>query len=502
MQLQAPNPTTRQTIARRWTQLQPVVTRALGAALIVGAMLLMSGCEGGRIDTSAPRHDTTAPDAVFEGPVERADCGPGSLPETDIQGRVSMEDRVGGRSQQGYSCNLELVGQHQGKGASWQMAWYEDCAYYGTAFPGGAGTQVLDVSDPTSPRNTAALMTPAMLDPWESLKVNERRGLLGADAGWNVGGPVFFDVYDLKQDCAQPQLLSSTPTQTPIGHEGEWAPDGLTYYVGLAHSAIDVSNPSLPLPIPQTDTLGSLHGLSLNEDGTRMYAVSIGQIAPGSCGNGLVIYDTTAVQNRQPNPPMPVIGQVCWEDGSTAQHTIPVFYDGKPYVLFVDEGGVGGFYGPAGAARFIDISDETQPRVVSKMKLEIQMPEHADIQLSDTEGNGIFGYQAHYCSVDRKINPTALACGYFQSGIRVFDIRDPHHPREIAYYNPPAQVGKAEQLPSSEHVNGLQQDNNNLTADWCSAQVRLIPERGELWSTCQDNGFMVLRFTNGVWPFE
>ena len=57
-------------------------------------------------------------------------------------------------------------------------------------------------------------------------------------------------------------------------------------------------------------------------------------------------------------------------------------------------------------------------------------------------------------------------------------------------------------MPSSEHVNGLQQDNNNLTADWCSAQVRLIPERGELWTTCQDNGFMVLRFTNGVWPFD
>lgn len=198
---------------------------------------------------------------------------------------------------------------------------------------------------------------------------------------------------------------------------------------------------------------------------------------------------------------MPVIGQVCWKDGSTAQHTIPVFYDGKPFVLFVDESGVGGFHGPAGAARFIDISDETQPRVISKLKLEIHMPENAEVAFSDVQGNGTFGYQAHYCSVDRKINPTALACGYFQSGIRVFDIRGPYRPREIANYNPPAQVGKADELPSSEHVNGLQQDNNNLTADWCSALVRLIPERGELWSTCQDNGFMMLRFTNGVWPF-
>ncbi len=169
MQIQNPNQDKEQDQAGRWPRLQPVITRALGAALILVAMLLMSACEGGRIDSVTPRHDASAPDAVFEGPVARADCGPGSMPETDIQGRVSMEDRVSGRSQQGYSCNLELVGQHQGKGASWQMAWYEDCAYYGTAFPGGAGTQVLDVSDPTNPRNTTALSTPAMLDPWESL---------------------------------------------------------------------------------------------------------------------------------------------------------------------------------------------------------------------------------------------------------------------------------------------------------------------------------------------
>ncbi len=482
-------------------------TKAPAFLALTLTSLMLTACQGGRIEgTAAPRAEEGVTTEVFEGPVARADCGPGSVPETDLQGRVSLEDRMSGRSQQGYSCNLELVGQHQGKGASWQMAWYEDCAYYGTAFPGAAGVQVIDGSDPTNPVNSAALMTPAMLDPWESLKVNEKRGLLGADAGWNIGGPVYFDIYDLTADCGQPQLLSSTPTQAPIGHEGEWAPDGKTYYVGLVHSAIDTSNTVMPKPIIQTQTQGSGHGLSVRADGNRMYGVG------ASCGNGLVIFDTTAVQAREPDPAMPVVGEVCWEDGSTAQHTIPVYYDGKPYIVFVDEGGVGGLRGPAGAARIIDISDETQPRVISKLKLEIQMPEHAEIQMSDTHGNGIFGYQAHYCGVDRFDNPTALACGYFQSGIRVFDIRNPHEPREIAYYNPPAQVGRNAELTSSEHANGILErgmgfgDSGsldvNLTTDWCTAQVRLIPERGELWTTCQDNGFMVLRFTNGVWPFE
>jgi len=25
-------------------------------------------------------------------------------------------------------------------------------------------------------------------------------------------------------------------------------------------------------------------------------------------------------------------------------------------------------------------------------------------------------------------------------------------------------------------------------------------KRGMLWTTCQDNGFLMLKFTNGVWP--
>ncbi len=481
--------------------------KALAQASVAGLLLAVVGCGGGKevANLAAPRLADGAETEVFEGPVSLAQCGPGASPETDLQGRVSLEDRLSGRNELGYSCNLELKGQHQGQGASWQFAWFEECGYYGTVWAGGlsgphtdVGVQVIDVSDSTNPKRAGNLPTGAMLDPWESLKVNDKRKMLGAVAGWNVGGPVFFDVYDVKDDCTKPKLLSSTPMNVPVGHEGNWAPDGKTYYGGLVPSAIDVSDPTAPVYIPRSDNAGSGHGLSMSADGNRMYAVN------ASCGNGLVIFDTSEVQARVPNPAMPVVGEVCWTDGSTAQHTIPVFYDGKPYVIFVDESGEGGFKGPAGAARIIDISDETQPRVVTKLKLEIHMPEHADIQVSDTEGNGVFGYQAHYCGVDREHNPTALACGYFQSGVRVFDIRDQHAPREIAYYNPPAQVGEQQRLQGSEHANGLVTNalgGNNLSTDWCTAQVRFVREAGELWTTCQDNGFMVLQFTNGVWPF-
>ena len=49
---------------------------------------------------------------VFEGPVPRADCGPGSNPETpgSLQGEVTVKDRDTGRSKTPYTCNLEQVG--------------------------------------------------------------------------------------------------------------------------------------------------------------------------------------------------------------------------------------------------------------------------------------------------------------------------------------------------------------------------------------------------------
>jgi hypothetical protein len=51
--------------------------------------------------------------------VPKAHCGPGSSPETGLQGQVPRRDRESGRSALGYRCNLELVGRYQGQGASW-----------------------------------------------------------------------------------------------------------------------------------------------------------------------------------------------------------------------------------------------------------------------------------------------------------------------------------------------------------------------------------------------
>jgi hypothetical protein len=453
----------------------------------------------------------------------------------------------------GFNCNLELISQEKGDGANWQTTQFRDgnarvCAYHGTASPTRSlpgrnpatfGVPVIDITNPSAPTTTGHLQTISMLDPWESLKVNERRQLLAADnaqnGGFGAGGPEV-DIYDVSRDCRFPQLLASVAvgkadgsTGVPIpvfGHEGAWAPDGLTYYGGdIAstptgqYTAIDVTDPTRPSLITTWKTGvqgGNVHGFSISNDGKRGYFVSLGAIgtfggapvdvsAPAT--NGLLIYDLSEIQARKPNPKVTEVGRLLWKDGSVAQHTIPVKIGGKPFVIFVDEGGSLGASSaaqrqaacaaglpPFPMARIIDISDETNPKLVSRLMLEVHDPANCAQVLPDLVGLSIFTYGSHYCSVDNRHHATTLACGYFNSGIRVFDIRDPVRPKEIAYFNP---AGTTTPSPGSNH--GAQWRAGG--PDWCSAQVHLDHARGTLWTTCQDNGLLMLKFTNGVWPF-
>jgi hypothetical protein len=63
------------------------------------------------------------------------------------------------------------------------------------------------------------------------------------------------------------------------------------------------------------------------------------------------------------------------------------------------------------------------------------------------------------------------------SGLRVFDIRDPYHPREVAYFNmPPSGGSHAMSAPAFD------------------------PGRGDIWYTDGASGFWAVHITNGAWP--
>ena len=140
--------------------------------------------------------------------------------------------------------------------------------------------------------------------------------------------------------------------------------------------------------------------------------------------------------------------------------------------------------------------DETRPRVVSKLGLETHDPKHCDQVIPDIEGLSVFTYGSHYCSVDNRENATVLACSYFNSGIRVFDIRNPANPKEIAYYNPASSSAK----PGSDHALFGQWRAGG--PDWCASRLDFDFKNRHLITHCQDAGVLVLRFAEDTWPFK
>jgi hypothetical protein len=463
--------------------------RALAAALLV------VGVGGVRL-----AHAADPP--VDPGPTPRAQCGPGSKPETAAQGRVPAADVASGRAAQGYTCNAELL-SHYGRNGGYRVHRYVDgagheCAFYDSTLlfptntlspPGNSpGVYVLDMADPAHPVRTAALTTPAMLSPHESLSLNTKRGLLVADLGNPITAPGWVDIYDVSQDCRHPVLKSSTPLGI-LGHEGTFSPDGNTFWVsstgGHTITALDISNPTTPVPL-WLGTQWVAHGMNVSDDGNRLYVADIANFDPTA---GLTILDVSQVQQRKPNPQVKVVSHLSWPEVSVPQTAIPVTINGHPYLVEVDEFARQVSSDPkmaVGAARIIDIADDTKPKVVSNIRLEANMPANrtGDERNDPGASSGLQGYAAHYCAVPSRVEPGVVACSFILSGMRLFDIRDPLHPKELAYAN---FVGASSQGGSS--------------SAYAMSAPTFVPNRGEIWYSDGNSGFYALRVTNGVWPF-
>lgn len=454
----------------------------LAGAVVVASLALMIGAPSAGAQT--------APEPP---PTPRAECGPGSRPEPDMQGRVPLSAIRSGDALQGYRCNLEEVGRH-GNSGGYKVHRYVDstgreCAYYDSTllFPtgtvghqNGPGVHVLDMTDPAKPVLTASLVTPAMQSPHESLILHQGRGLLLADMGFPSTNPGFVDIYDLKADCRKPVLLHSSPLGI-LGHESGISPDGRTFWVASTSArtitALDITNPQLPVPI-WVGRDWFAHGVRISDDGNRLYSAN----AAGT--KGVAILDVSQVQARVVNPTVTQISMVTWPEISIPQVAMPVTIAGRAYLVEIDEFGTGG---PVGAARIIDIADETKPKVVSNIRLEVNQKAAQAANAGDPGANSaLAGYTGHYCDVPQRQDPGILACSFILSGLRVFDIRDPVAPRELAYFNKPVEGTFLGDTPSS----------------YAMSAPTFVPERSEIWYADGNSGLWILRVTNGVWPFR
>jgi hypothetical protein len=426
----------------------------------------------------------------------RAQCGPGSKPEPSIQGRVPA-----GSATDGLWCNVTLL-SHQGDSGGFKVLRYVDaagheCAYYDTAllFPAnafnlnssGVGVAVLDMSDPKKPLQTDTLTEPSMLSPHESVVLNPKRGLIAAVNGNPGTEPGLVSIYDASKDCRHPEH-TYTGLLAKLGHESGFSTDGKTFYATATAykmiTAIDVTDPKAPHVVWQGNILS--HGMSLSDDGNRAYVAD-------ATGHDMLILDTSQIQARKEDPKTTEISRITWDRASIPQNALPFTRDGHPYILEFDEYNEGtlnpdGNPDNVGAGRIIDIADEKSPRIVSNLRLQINQPkEHAQYgsdpgAQGDTHG-GAQGYAAHYCNIPTRVNPTIAACSFIASGLRLFDISDVQHPKEIGYYVAPTQT---------------KFENSGQASNFAMSQPAFVPERHEVWFTDGTSGFYALKVNN--WP--
>jgi hypothetical protein len=433
--------------------------------------------------------------------VPRANCGPGSQPLAGVQGRVPAAAIESSQAAHGWTCNLSVAGHYASSGG-YKVWSYTDthgrlCAFYDTTLlypmdalsltgPPSSGVYVLDMSNPAHPVLTDKLTELPMRSPHESLYLNAKRGLLAADLGNPGSYPGLMSIYDVSQDCRHP-ILDATYRAARFGHESAFSPDGRTFWVtggGEGIAAVDVSDPKKPHTIWEGNEYS--HGGSVSDDGNRFYAAD-------SVDGDLTTLDVSQIQARKPNPQVREVSRLTWQRVTIPQNSAPMVIGGRRYLLEFDEFAFRfDTVTPAdtvGAARIIDISDEAHPRVVSNIRLQVNNPPYRTQADNDPGGiggnNPQVGYAAHYCAIPREVDPEIVACSFINSGLRIFNIEDPRHPREVAYFVSP---------PKASYVNG------NEASDTAMSKPAFDPQRREVWYTDAASGFWVLHLGQSVWP--
>lgn len=471
----------------------------------------------------------------------------GDRPEPGLRGQIPLAAQQSGDSAKGYWRGLRLVGQNSilDRGANFSLAWVDDCAYVTTTSPGQIfgptsspyvdsqfnplnGMAVIDASNPRAPRLVKILQSPAMLAPHESLQASEQRKIIVATRG----GGTAFDVYDAS-DCKNPVLKSSTtiglglpPTEIPAlpgglgtldaglifsGHALCLSPDGRTAYATSSSSTnavINLDDPAKPVVMNIFAPAG--HDCGLNPEGTRLYLAQFGFASvglglpngPALGQNGMGIYDVTAYQNRtQPASPVPLgtappqIGFLPWtnvligEAPTAGSHTARWFRrNARTYLYSSDEWPTAGVC-PWAHGRIIDITDETQPVKVSDIKLEVNDP--ANCRQTELD---VANYSAHYVGFDNIQNATLMFTTHYTGGLRVWDIRDPAKPVEIAYWHP-APNPNTPTVPLSEYFG-----SSGSRWDAVPTYVRYRPETGHIWIAGYSAGFQILKLTSTAGP--
>lgn len=408
--------------------------------------------------------------------VSPALCSFGDIPEPGIQGEVPAGEVAN------YHCGISLLSQLPRSG---NVQGFGTCAYVRE----GNEVFVIDVADPANPVEVGSVPVQSGSETMRVV-VNEDRALL-------VSGSSVYDVHDclnpsLLGEIPWPPLQLPGIPSILLPHDIRPNRAGTKVYASFGLWAADITNlqdPSTwtvtdhrcelaaqqpgpwqevhqqslaaglslcddalrPSPFGAGFTLGASpiqssllwptlsHSPDVNGDDTLLY---VGDQAGGTGGRWAPTAKVRVIDITQ-SPPQ-IIGEV-----NGPGHGLDWFRVGRrEYVLHSNEGGTNGILNQPsdsdtcqpyprpfslgwGFEVFVsDVTRPHRPRRVSMLSLAINDPQYCEVRKASGQDPWI-----SYHMVDDPFAATFAAVDFQSAGLRIFDIRKPHRPREVAYFN-------------------------------------------------------------------
>lgn len=434
--------------------------------------------------------------------------------EPGLQGQSVSTDAPGQVLAVPYSKGVRVIG-HEALGArdsNLQLAWVDHCAYVSStspkmlfwgakAAPESYGVAVIDVRDPRAPKQTGLLRDRGSLYASETLHAVTAPGrkILAAGSYGAKDDQAYTDLYDVS-DCAHPRHVAEIKWPESV-HTLTLSPNGKRLYATriepfTGKGGIDVEDISdLAHPryigkfqVTRPDGTGyefAPHEMSISPDERRLYVGVIGsrggdlnqhvttkfpsRETMGPDAGGIYIIDNSDLALGRTDPKMRLIG--------TAEH------GGWHSVMRARIGGVSYLVGggellgcPGSWPKIVNIADETHPFVQGEIRLAMNHAENCPaMNAAQQATTGITSAPGtatiHFNDVDSATDTRLGLINFLWAGLRIFDIRNPASPAEVAYFKP---------------------------GDGCGGHVRYMPKTGDIWLACQTSGFWVLQLSPAV----
>jgi hypothetical protein len=320
-----------------------------------------------------------------------------------------------------------------------------------------SGWSVLDVTDPASPQRLRFIPGPP--STW-TLQVTLRGDLLatslepvppdwGGEARASFSEGVF--IWDIA-DPANPRQLGHFKTGDRGTHRNGFDDLGILHLsarvagqVGLILMLVDVSDPKAPRELGRFSMPDQAPGRYPAGDppfGIHGPSIRVGNLAylPYG-GHGLVIVDVTAPERPTLVGQLPVRPPLGTR--IAAHSAVPLAE--RRLVVLNSEALEEGCNEPVNYAGLVDVTDPTSPRMISLFPTP-RPPRRAAYDSFCARGGRFGPHNQHIGAGNPQLLQDETLCflSYFNAGLRVFDLRDPHHVEEIASMipkDPPSRIG-------------------------------------------------------------